>query len=102
MPQEGERPWTKPLSQKRPALTSSTGSRGASSSAQPRAGMEGKKGDGLAVEAACGALAAAIAINGEDDSVTNALSMFAFMVSTRGMAYVHERAARHMPQENAA
>lgn len=68
---------------------------------------KGKKGDGHAVEAACGALAAAIAIlgndtQGEDDPTVNALSMFAFMVSTRGMAYVHERAARHMPEETSA
>lgn len=63
---------------------------------------KGKKGDGLALEAACGALAASIAIQGDDHPTTNALSMFAFMVGTRGMAYVHERAARHMPQENAA
>lgn len=68
---------------------------------------KGKKGDGLAVEAACGALAAAIAIlgddtRGEDDPTMNAPSMFAFMVSTRGMAYVHERAARHMPGETPA
>lgn len=63
---------------------------------------KGKKGDGLAVEAACGALAASIAIQGEDNPTTNALSMFAFMVSTRGMAYVHERAARHMPGETPA
>ena len=65
-------------------------------------GWKGKKGDGLAIEAACGALAASIAMQGEEHATTNALSMFAFMVSTRGMAYVHERAARHMPQENAA
>lgn len=62
-------------------------------------GWKGKKGDGLAIEAACGALAASIAMKGEEDATTNALSMFAFMVSTRGMSYVHERAARHQPPQ---
>lgn len=63
---------------------------------------KGKKGDGLAIECAVGALAAAIAIHGEDHPTTNALSMFAFMVGTRGMAYVHERAAYHEPPAGAA
>ena len=63
---------------------------------------KGKKGDGLAVEAACGALAASIALLGEDHPTTNSLSMFAFMVSTRGLAYVHERAEAPEQQENAA
>lgn len=65
-------------------------------------GWKGKKGDGLAVETACGALAAAIAILGEDHPTVNALSMFAFMVGTRGMTYVHERAARHQPTPDSA
>lgn len=54
---------------------------------------KGKRGDGLAVEAACGALAACIALCGEEHPTTGAVSMFAFLTSARGMAYVHERAA---------
>lgn len=65
-------------------------------------GWKGRKGDALAVECAVGALSAAIALGGDENPTTNALSMFAFMVSTRGMAHVHERAARHMPGETPA
>lgn len=64
-------------------------------------GWKGKKGDGLAMECAIGALGAAIALNGDEAHETQALSFFAFMVSTRGMAYVHERAARHQPTPEA-
>lgn len=58
-------------------------------------GWKGKKADGAAIECAVGALAAAIAIHGENGHPTvNALSFFAFMVGTRGIAWVKERAAK--------
>lgn len=70
-------------------------------SIQQRAHAQGwtkKKADSFAVESAIGALMAAIAITGEGTQTTNALSFFAFMVSTRGMDYVHERALQHVPR----
>lgn len=67
-------------------------------------GWKGKRGDALAMEMAVGALAATIAYLGDDHPTTNALSMFAFIVSTRGLDYVRERAEANdgKPQENAA
>lgn len=56
-------------------------------------GWKGKKGNELAMEAAIGGLNAAIAIYGNEHDVTKALSMFAFLTSTRGLAHVRERAA---------
>ncbi len=66
-----------------------------------RQGWKGKKADGLALESAIGALSAAIAFYGEEAPETNSVSLFAFMVSTRGLAYVQERAAQHTPAPRA-
>lgn len=55
-------------------------------------GWRGKKADDNAVEAVCGALAACIAMHGEEDARTRAVSMFAAFVGIRGIAYVAERA----------
>lgn len=66
-------------------------------------GWKGKKADGLAIECACGALAAAIAIHGEDGHPTvNGLSFFAFMVGTRGFAYVKDRIEQHNDEKSTA
>lgn len=62
-----------------------------------RQGWKGKKADSLALECAVGALAGVIATCGEDSTEANAASMFAFIVSTRGMAYAKERAAPAKP-----
>lgn len=62
-----------------------------------QAWKHGKKADGLAVEAAVGALAAAIAFYGDDAPETQAMSFFAVMVGTRGYPYAKERAAMHTP-----
>lgn len=53
----------------------------------------GKRADANALEAACGALAATLAIHGNDHPTTSAMSMFATFVGIRGLDYVKERAA---------
>lgn len=52
----------------------------------------GKAGNNRAIECACGAVATSIALLGHNHPTTNAISFFAVMVSTRGLAYVKERA----------
>lgn len=61
-------------------------------------GWKGRKADGLAVEAAAGALAATVAMHGNDHPLSNAVALFATMVGIRGWDYVKENAAKEPAQ----
>lgn len=65
-------------------------------------GWKGAKANAYAMEAATGALAAAMALTGEESAHTQAMSLFAFLTASRGMTHINERAARHIDRTAAA
>lgn len=62
-------------------------------------GWKGARANSFAIEAAAGALAATLATHGDDHPVTNAMSLFAYLVALRGLTHVNDRAAQHIANE---
>lgn len=65
-------------------------------------GWKGAKANAYAMETAAGALAATLALMGEDSPHTQAMSLFAFLTASRGMTHINERAARYIESTAAA